>query len=86
MLGGRPQKLIIPNAVKNLKNDGLIVSLVKPHYEKGSAIIDDEDIKKILSKVKEEIKDYVDVVAEVESPLVGLRGGNKEWLWLLKKN
>lgn len=83
-VGWTPQKLILPNAIKNLKPNGLIISLIKPHYEKGNSIIDEKDIQEILSKVKKEIKDYAKVIKEIESPLVGLKGGNREFLWLIK--
>ncbi|MEN7982160.1 MAG: SAM-dependent methyltransferase [Nanoarchaeota archaeon] len=34
-VGWTKQKLIIPNAIKNLKPNGKIISLIKPHYEVG---------------------------------------------------
>jgi 23S rRNA (cytidine1920-2'-O)/16S rRNA (cytidine1409-2'-O)-methyltransferase len=81
-VGWTKQKLIIPNAVKNLKKDGKIISLVKPHYEIGRGDVKDSELKGILEKVKEEIKDYVKVVEIIESPLVGKKAGNKEFLML----
>ena len=81
-VGWTKQKLVIPNAVKNLKKDGLIISLVKPHYEAGENLAN-QDAKKIgdvLEKVKEEIKEYVHVLDIVESPLIGKKAGNKEFL------
>lgn len=80
-----PQRLIVPNAVKNLKDDGLIVSLVKPNYEAGEKILNDSGIEKILEKVREEISEFVEIIGEVESPIVGQKNGNREFLWLLRK-
>lgn len=83
-VGWTKQKLIIPNAIKNLKpsSESKIISLVKPHYESGSSLVGDEDIPKILEKVKEEVSDYVKVIEIIESPLKGKRAGNKEYLML----
>ena len=86
-VGWTKQKLIVPNAVKNLKDDGLIVSLVKPHYEDGESLAgaSEEKLNEVLEKVKEEIKEYVEIIDVVESPLVGLKGKNREWLFLMRK-
>ena len=87
-VGWTKQKLIIPNAVKNLKDSGKIVSLVKPHYEAGKNLVDasEEEMNEVLEKVKSEISEWVKVVDVVESPLVGKKAGNKEYLFLLEKN
>ncbi|HLD54933.1 MAG TPA: SAM-dependent methyltransferase [Candidatus Nanoarchaeia archaeon] len=84
-VGWTKQKLIIPNAVKNLKDDGLIISLIKPHYEIEKKEVKDSELPGILKKIKGEIKDYVKVIEIVESPIVGKKGGNKEFLMLCKK-
>ena len=84
-VGWTPQKLVIPNAVKNLKDEGIIISLIKPHYESNKKFVEDDEMKPILDKVKDEIKDYVEVIQEIESPIVGQKGKNKEFLWLMKK-
>jgi len=100
--GWTKQKLIIPNAVKNLKKSGKIISLVKPHYEIGhpqggtpkhshrecllrAKNVPEEKLKGILENVKEEIKDYVNVLKIIESPIVGVKGKNKEFLMLCEK-
>lgn len=96
-VGWTKQNLIIPNAVKNLKDDGVIVSLVKPHYEsgrssaypklwsKGAKFVEEDELDLIVEKVKKEISEYVKVVSVIESPIVGLKGKNKEFLMLCKK-
>lgn len=84
-VGWTKQKLIIPNAVKNLKDNGIIISLVKPHYEFGKGKIREENLEEILDKVKEEIKEYVKVIDIIESPIVGVKGKNKEFFILCEK-
>jgi len=83
-VGWTKQKLIIPNAIKNIKSssESKIISLVKPHYESGSSLVGDEDIPEILEKVKSEVSEYVNVIDIIESPLIGKRAGNKEFLML----
>lgn len=86
-VGWTKQKLVIPNAIKNLKDDGILISLIKPHYEAGRNLIKESNkvLEEILDKVKSEIKGYVRVLQIIESPLVGKRGGNKEFLMLCQK-
>jgi 23S rRNA (cytidine1920-2'-O)/16S rRNA (cytidine1409-2'-O)-methyltransferase len=87
-VGWTKQKLIIPNAVKNLKPNGKIISLIKPHYEIGKNLegISDEELKKVIEQVKKEIKDYVKVIRIIESPIVGKKAKNKEFLMLCEKS
>ena len=83
---------IIPNAIKNLKEDGQIVALIKPHYEaeqkllrKGKLL--ESFIPEVLKKVKMKMKELgVEVLGEIESPILGGKGKNKEFLFHLKKS
>jgi len=83
-------KNIVPNAIKNLKESGFIISLVKPHYEaeprmlrKGTLL--EESIGEVLGYVRKDLADIsMDVLKETESPLKGEKGGNKEFIFLLK--
>ncbi|MCW8965225.1 MAG: hypothetical protein OQK82_00850 [Candidatus Pacearchaeota archaeon] len=86
-VGWTKQKIIIPNAVKNLKPNGKIISLIKPHYEAGKNLANssDEEIKEVLEQVKKEIKDYVKIIKIIESPVLGKRAKNKEFLILCEK-
>ncbi len=84
-VGWTKQKLIIPNAVKNLKGDGIIVSLVKPHYEINKKEFDEEELKNVLEEVKKDIEEYVGIINMIESPILGAKGKNKEFLMLCKK-
>lgn len=82
---------IILNALKNLKPDGKIITLLKPHYEVEHKILrkgklSEEHIPEVIISVKQKLSKLgVEVLAEVESPLVGRRGGNREFLLCLKR-
>lgn len=81
----------IGNATANLKPDGEIIALIKPHYEASSrqlrkGKLPEDQIGEVIANVKETLLKFdVEVIAETESPLVGSKGGNKEWLMLLRK-
>jgi len=80
---------VLPNIRKNLKPTGQAIVLVKPHYEadtkhlrKGK--LPDEAIEEVLEEVRKQIKEVSwEILKEVESPIVGKKGGNKEYLFLL---
>jgi predicted rRNA methylase YqxC with S4 and FtsJ domains len=65
--------------------------LVKPHYEaepkhlrKGKLL--EEFIPEVLAGVRNQIQNLgLQIVAETESPIVGEKAGNKEFLFLLTK-
>ncbi len=83
---------IIPNALKNLKEKGQIVALVKPHYEaepkmlrKGKLL--DEFIPEVLNRVKSKLMELdIEILNETSSPILGDKGKNKEYLFYLKRN
>ena len=83
---------ILPNALKNLKDNGQIIALVKPHYEaepkmlrKGRLL--DEFIPEVLNNVRDRLKDIsIEISGEVESPVLGGKGKNTEYLFYLKNN
>lgn len=86
-----PQAKIIPNALRNLKSDGVIISLIKPHYEAEkrllrSGVLPEKYHSEVLGKVVEDIKEASGLVAElVKSPIAGQKGGNIEYLAYVKK-
>jgi 23S rRNA (cytidine1920-2'-O)/16S rRNA (cytidine1409-2'-O)-methyltransferase len=102
-LGWTRQKLAIPAALKWLRRDrspdrpGLIITLVKPHYEADAnalargkkAILQDDDAQAICDRVLEAMPTLgVRVVGHMLSPLRGSKGrgtntGNQEYLALL---
>jgi 23S rRNA (cytidine1920-2'-O)/16S rRNA (cytidine1409-2'-O)-methyltransferase len=83
---------VIPNALKNLKTFGRMVALVKPHYEsqpymlrKGKLL--ETYMPQVLENVKNKLRELnVEIISEIESPLVGEKAKNKEYLLYLKPN
>jgi 23S rRNA (cytidine1920-2'-O)/16S rRNA (cytidine1409-2'-O)-methyltransferase len=81
----------LPNAIANLKPDGQIIALVKPHYEAGpehlrKGKLPEEFIPEVLDNVKNQIKSLgLEIISETQSPILGEKAGNKEFLLLLKK-
>ena len=89
-VGWTPQIKILPNALNNLKKTGLIISLIKPHYEASKTMLYRGKLKEIhLNEVIEKVKNDIlslnlSISAFIESPLEGKSAGNKEFLALLK--
>lgn len=83
------QILTIPNALSNLKVGGKIISLIKPHYEAPKSYLEkgrlmDEKVDEVLEKVKNDIIAVGgQVVSLIESPIVGEKGKNREFLCLI---
>ena len=81
----------IGNAIANLKPDGEIITLIKPHYEaspkqlrKGK--LPEEHVPEVLVAVRGILSKFnIDVLGETESPILGSKGGNTEWLMHLKQ-
>lgn len=86
------QILTIPNALENLKDDGHIISLIKPHYESPREYLEkgrlkDEFVDEVLEKTKNDIIAVGGKVIDiVESPIVGEKGKNREFLALIVKS
>lgn len=76
------QENILPNATLNLKPEGTIISLIKPHYEKGEGNIDEEEAAEIADQLAERIRrlGIGEVKGPVRSPIAGARAGNIEYL------
>jgi len=81
---------VVPNAMKNLKENGWMVALVKPHYEaeknrlRGGVVLE-EDVQGIVDQVRDSLKTLgVEIVDSTVSPIVGKKGGNTEYLFLMK--
>lgn len=85
------QILTVPNAFKNLKSEGIIISLIKPHYEAPKEYLEkgrlkDEKLNEVLEKVKNDIITVGGQVDKlIESPIVGEKGKNREFLALVRK-
>lgn len=84
------QEVIIPRALEHLRDKGKIISLVKPHYEaradqlaKGK--LPEEELGTVMEGIKESLSQIITVKGLVESPIVGTKGKNKEFLLLGEK-
>lgn len=88
-VGWTKQKAILPNVFANLKDDGVIISLIKPHYEANPKYLrkgklEAEKVEEVVGVVKEDIKKVGGKIVDiVESPIVGEKGKNKEYLALI---
>ena len=86
-------KLIIPNAVKFLNENGCIIALIKPQFEAGKeqvgkgGIIKDSTIHEQVINNLYTFFSQIDlqVINIIESPILGQKG-NKEFLVFLKRS
>jgi 23S rRNA (cytidine1920-2'-O)/16S rRNA (cytidine1409-2'-O)-methyltransferase len=82
---------IIPNALKNLKENGQIIALIKPHYEAEPKMLrkgklPDDSISEVLNSVRNKLKEIgIEILNETESPILGEKGKNKEYLFHLRR-
>lgn len=86
------QEKIIPNILANLKENGRIITLIKPHYEadqrqlhKGK--LDEETAEMVAKTVCENLQRLFPIVGNgfTKSPIVGKKGGNSEYIALFQK-
>ena len=96
-LGWTPQRLAIPAALRWLKPDGRIISLIKPHYEVEPGernlltrgVLDEADAERIAQRTAGRMPELgVRVLGLTRSPITGgatkkNKRGNAEWLALL---
>jgi 23S rRNA (cytidine1920-2'-O)/16S rRNA (cytidine1409-2'-O)-methyltransferase len=86
--GWTRQCRILPVARGLLAADGIIISLIKPHYEATAAmlrggVLPDELTDSVLAQVRADVEATgLQVLGEVESPIRG-HAGNREVLWQL---
>lgn len=84
------QEKVLPNAINNLKSKGLIISLIKPHYEADKKLLQkgklpEDEVDEVISEVETKISKLgLKVVNKTKSPIVGKRAENVEWLYLLQ--
>ncbi len=96
-LGWTPQRLAVPAALRWLKAEGRVVSLIKPHYELDATeskqllhdgVLGDEDAARIVERVLQAMPTFgVGVLGCTKSPIQGSKEksrGNPEWLALLQ--
>lgn len=85
------QKNIIPNALKLLKENGKIVSLIKPHYEAEKSHLSKGKLKEefmelTLEKVQNDLLELgLTIHSLIKSPITGKAGKNEEYLVYLTK-
>ncbi len=78
------QKNILPNAFRNLKPGGKIISLIKPHYEAGRGKLTSDQVDQVIKLTKEEIEGVGAKIEKIiESPILGEKGKNREFLGLI---
>jgi len=83
------QKHILPAAIRILKPGGIVIPLIKPHYEADQkilrkGILPDEFLQGIISQVRQEIETAgFKILSICASPIKGAKG-NTEILALLK--
>jgi len=85
------QKNIIPNALANLKDNGEIITLIKPHYEADKTLLrkgklSEEGSEAIAKDVAENLKDLkVKVKGFAKSPVLGGSAKNVEYVAYLER-
>jgi 23S rRNA (cytidine1920-2'-O)/16S rRNA (cytidine1409-2'-O)-methyltransferase len=99
-LGWTKQKLLLPAALAWAKDNGKIITLIKPHYERedrpkhGDVVLSREENEAIVQRVVGEIESAGAVVKAItESPILGgakagakaTGTGNLEWLALVER-
>ncbi len=90
--GWTKQLNILPSVKKNLKDSGLVITLLKPHYESPPDFLRqgklmDEFFDKVMTTIRQDIKNCgFDIVDMTKSPILGSKARNKELLALLKKS
>jgi len=78
--GWTKQEKIIPSAIKNLKDNGKIITLIKPHYEASNkqlkkGRVDEKTAKKIAKRVSTKLESLgLKVLGFEQSPILGSRG------------
>jgi 23S rRNA (cytidine1920-2'-O)/16S rRNA (cytidine1409-2'-O)-methyltransferase len=86
------QEKILPNILANLKEQGLIITLIKPHYEaekwqlkKGK--LDEETAERVSKQTVEKIQQLfpVKLLGFTKSPILGKKGGNTEYIAYFQK-
>lgn len=80
------QRNILPSILRNLKTNGLIITLIKPHYEAEKYLLKkgalpEETAEMVAKQTIREIESLnLRVKGFIKSPLTGSKGGNSEYL------
>ena len=82
---------ILPASARMLRDNGKLITLVKPHYEADKTLLrkgtlPEEHVEEVMSNVISKIEQLgLTVLGKSESPITGKKGGNIEYLIWLKK-
>ena len=82
---------IMPNALANLSENGHIIALIKPHYEAEKHMLyrgklKDEFVPAVVDGTNKKLKDLgLGILALAESPILGEKAKNKEFLIYMKR-
>lgn len=86
------QMVIMPNILSNLKENGKIITLIKPHYEADKkllhhGVLEEEVAEKVAKQTVNELLASFPLkqLGFTKSPLLGGKGGNSEYLVYLQK-
>ncbi|HXS14531.1 MAG TPA: SAM-dependent methyltransferase [Candidatus Saccharimonadales bacterium] len=86
------QEKIFPNILANLKEQGFIITLIKPHYEaekwqlkKGK--LEEKTAEEVSHQTVEKIQQLfgVQLLGFTKSPILGKKGGNSEYIAYFQK-
>ncbi len=85
-LGWTRQDKAVPAALRWLGEGGRIVTLIKPHYESGRHRLSDDEAEAVNARVLAETMPGlgVEVLGCAPAPIRGGKGGNLEYLALLR--
>ena len=81
----------LKKALYLLKDGGKIISLIKPHYEIDKVLLKkgkapEEHLLGVIEKTKQDLKNLGLKFSEIiESPVLGQKGKNKEYLVCIQK-
>lgn len=82
------QRNILPSARRIMRDDGLVISLIKPHYESHASqlrkgILPDEKLPEVMNVVEKDIiATGFDLVQTTVSPIRGAKGNTEVLAWL----
>lgn len=86
------QMTIMPNILANLKENGQIITLIKPHYEADKrllykGVLDTEMAEYVAKQTVHELIESFPIkeLGFVKSPILGGKGGNTEYLAYFQK-
>ncbi|HEV2339751.1 MAG TPA: SAM-dependent methyltransferase [Patescibacteria group bacterium] len=85
------QETIFPNILSNLVQNGVIITLIKPHYEAEASLLHhgtlpEAEAECIAQQTLERlVSQGLSVKGFIKSPLLGKKGGNSEYLAYLQK-